>query len=170
MGPEPLYTLRFVYPDSWQVDLRGEGGTEEEHFLFAEGSCQGRITGRFRGANHPRRRTDRTAVMNLQGFIETPDPALILVDLQGYGRSFARSQELYAAAGLSSEATGSRRQVVGFARHVSEHAKYRWLNDAVCSIVGEVRSPVGVPSDKIKQADVRLVFSVTEMIWEPPPE
>ncbi len=33
--------------------------------------------------------------MNIQGFIETDDSALIMLDYQGYGRSSDRSQELY---------------------------------------------------------------------------
>ena len=70
-------------------------GTEEDHFYFAEGKVEGRISGRFRGSNHPHRRTDETFAMNIQGFIETDDSALIMLDYQGYGRSSDRSQELY---------------------------------------------------------------------------
>jgi hypothetical protein len=29
---EPLYTIRFFYPDGWQVNLIGKKGTEEDHF------------------------------------------------------------------------------------------------------------------------------------------
>lgn len=56
----PLYRVRFVYPHGWSVELTGPEGKEEQHFFLAEGRCEGRITGRFRGANYPRRRTDRT--------------------------------------------------------------------------------------------------------------
>ena len=62
------------------------------------------------------RRTDETAAMNLQGFIETDDSALIVLDYQGYGRSTDRSQELYKLTPTSNPATKSRRQVVGFAK------------------------------------------------------
>jgi hypothetical protein len=75
--------------------LSGKKGTEEDHFYFAEGVCKGRIQGKFRGSNHPHRRTDETFLMNIQGFIETNDSALIMLDYQGYGRSTERSQEMY---------------------------------------------------------------------------
>jgi hypothetical protein len=170
MRLEPLYTIRFFYPEDWSVDLVGEKGTEEEHFLFAEGVCEGRIQGKFRGSNHPHRRTDETFLMNIQGFIETNDSALIMLDYQGYGRSTDRSQELYRLLSASNERTRFRRQVVGFARHVTSNEKYRWLNDAACAISGEVRAPVGVPGEKVKQPDVKLVFNVAEIVWESPPE
>ena len=52
-----LYRIRFTYPEGWEVGL--EGGWEQ-HLYFAEGRCEGTISGRFRGANFPRRRA-RTA-------------------------------------------------------------------------------------------------------------
>jgi uncharacterized membrane protein len=170
MRLEPLYTLRFHYPDHKTIELSGAKGTEEHHFLFAEGEAEGRVAGTFRGSNHPRRRTDETYAMNLQGFIETHDGGTVLLDYTGYGRSRARSDELYARASMSTESIKFRRQVVGFARHVTDSPKYAWLNDAVCAIAGEVRSPVGVPPAEAKQGSIQLVFSVAEVIWEPPPE
>jgi Protein of unknown function (DUF3237) len=142
---EPLYVLRFRYPEE------GLGATiagdEQEIFLLAEGRAEGGITGRFRGANHPRRRADRTLRMNLQGAIETDDGAHLVLDYQGYGRSYPVG----------------RRQVVGAAWHFSDHERYRRLNDSVCVIVGEVRRP----SPEAPQADVELVFEVAELVWEP---
>jgi uncharacterized protein DUF3237 len=108
--------------------------------------------------------------MNLQGFIETEDSALIMLDYQGYGRSSERSQELYKLTPISNPATKFRRQVVGFAKHTTGSERYRWLNDAVCAVAGEVRVPPEVPPSQLKQADVKLVFSVSEVIWEPLPE
>lgn len=108
--------------------------------------------------------------MSIQGFIETDDSALIMLDYQGYGRSFDRSQELYKLLPAVNPATKRRRQVVGFAKHTTDSEKYRWLNDAVCAIAGEVRVPIETPPEKLKQADVKLVFSIAEVIWEPPPE
>jgi hypothetical protein len=167
---EPLYTIRFFYPDDWQINLVGKKGTEEDHFLFAEGKCDGRISGRFRGSNHPHKRTDETFAKNLQRFIETDDSALIMLDFQGYGRSPDRSQELYKLIPATNHATKRRRQVVGFAKHTTDSEKYRWLNDAVCAIAGEVRAPTEIPPEQVKQVDIKLVFSVAEVIWEPPPE
>ena len=158
MQLKPLYTVRFSYPEGWEVKLRDSSAangstTEEEHFYFAEGRCEGEIAGKFRGANHPHRRVDKTFVMSLQGFIETDDGGLIMAEFRGYGRSYPKG----------------RRQVVGAAFHITDSEKYRWLNDCVCAIAGEVRAPTGVPSEQIKQADVKLVFDVAELVWEPPP-
>ena len=54
MRLEHLYRIRFTYPQGWEVGL--EGGWEQ-HFYLADGSCEGEINGRFRGANFPLRRT-----------------------------------------------------------------------------------------------------------------
>lgn len=170
MQLQPLYTLRFHYPEGWDAGLDGPGGKEEHHFYLAEGTCSGRVAGTFRGANHPRRRADETFAMDLQGSIETKDGATILVDYQGYGRSRARSDELYAGAGLTAPSTKFRRQVVGFARHVTDGPDYLWLNDAVAAISGEVRRPPDIPADRLRQADVQLVFQIDELLWESPPE
>jgi Protein of unknown function (DUF3237) len=167
---EPLYTLRFFYPDGWDVSLHGAQGVEESHFYFAEGKCEGRISGEFRGSNHPRRRADETFAMDLQGFIETTDGATIMLDYRGYGRSRKRSDDLYASAAVPPEAAKYRRQVVGFARHVTDSPKYVGLNDAVCAIVGEVRAPAPLPGSTSRQSDVKLIFEVSELIWEPVPE
>ena len=173
MRPKPLYAVRFNYPDAWEVLLRAldepkSSVTEEEHFAFANGRCEGGITGEFHAANHPHRRIDKSFAMNMQGFIKTDDGGTIMTNYRGYGRSYERSQLLYGTS--SNERTKFRRQVVGAAWHVTDSEKYRWLNDAVCAIAGEVRYPPDVPSDKRKQADVGLVFSVGEIVWEPPPE
>lgn len=124
--------------------LTGEAGKEEKHFYFAEGTCSGSIEGRFRGANHPRRRTDMTFVPDFQGVIETDDGALITFDYQGYGRAYPPG----------------RRQVVGAAWHLSEHEKYRWLNDSICVFAGEVR--------RMDDGDVELVLDLSELVWEAP--
>ncbi len=161
MKLKPLYTIRFSYPDGWEVKLKDSDDpnsqiTEEQHFYFAEGSCEGSISGEFHGANHPHRRVDKNFEMNLQGFIRTDDGALIMTDYRGYGRSAVITSQKYRF-----------RQVVGSAWHVTDSERYRWLNDCVCAIAGEVRRPADVPPEQIKQADVRLVFDVAELVWEP---
>lgn len=142
MRLKPLYSVRFRYPEGREVALTGEAGREEQHFYFAEGTCTGAIAGRFRGANHPRRRTDLTFVPDFQGFIETDDGALIMFDCRGYGRAYPKG----------------RRQIVGAAWHMSDHEKYRWLNDVICVVAGEVRS---------QPDDVELVIDLSELVWEP---
>jgi hypothetical protein len=56
MRLEPLYRIRFTYPESWAVGL--DGGWQQMFFI-AEGRCEGWVTGRFRGANFPRSRVRR---------------------------------------------------------------------------------------------------------------
>jgi hypothetical protein len=153
MRLETLYTVRFIYPQGWEVVLDGPEGKEEQHFYFAEGRVDGGITGRFRAANHPRRRTDRTFLMDIKGFIEPDDGGLITLEYKGYGRPYP----------------AGRRQVVGVATHLSDHEQYRRLNQVVCVIAGEVRVP-NPPPVPLEQKDVTLVFSVSELIWEPPPD
>ena len=161
MRLRPLYTVRFSYPDGWEVKLKDADGTsgltEERHFYFAEGACQGEISGEFRGANHPHRRLDKNFEMDLQGFITTTDGATIMTDYRGYGRVHKVTDP------------SGRRQVVGAAWHLSDDERYRWLNDTVCAISGEVRTPA-LPPDKLRQSDVRLVFDVAEVTWEKPAE
>ena len=151
MHLKPLYSVRFRYPEAWAVELNGPGGKEEQHFFIADGVCTGSLAGRFRGANHPRRRTDLTFTPDFQGVIETEDGATVMFDYQGYGRAYPKG----------------RRQIVGAAWHVSDHEKYRWLNDVVCVLAGEVRAP-SKPPDEIKQVDVELVIDVSELVWEAP--
>ena len=145
MKLEPLYSAAFAYPEAWYVELEGEQGTESQHFFIAEGRCEGRIAGRFRGANHPRRRTDLTYLPDFQGVIETDDGATLMFDYRGYGRAYPEE----------------RRQVVGTGTHVSGDERYRWLNDVVCMIVGEAR-----PRETGKGMDI--VLEVAELVWEPP--
>ena len=50
MRLEPLYRVRFTYPDAWGADLVGPDSAEGQFFFLAEGRCEGRINGRFLGA------------------------------------------------------------------------------------------------------------------------
>ena len=52
MRLEPLYRIRFTYPESWGITLNGGW---QQLFFIAEGRCEGSVTGRFRGANFPQR-------------------------------------------------------------------------------------------------------------------
>ena len=144
MRLEPLYRIRFTYPESWMVGL--EGGWEQ-HLSLAEGRCEGSISGRFRGANFPLRRTATGPYRpDFRAAIETDDGATIMFELTGYGRAYPPG----------------RRQIVGSVFHLSDSDRYRRLNDAVCVCVGEVRAP----SDPSRE-DADLVIDVAELIWEP---
>jgi hypothetical protein len=137
---EPLYRIRFGYPEGWAVTL---GGEWEQRFYIAEGRCEGEITGRFRGANYPQRRADGTFRPDFRAVIETDDGAAIMFEWHGYGRAYP----------------ASRRQIVGAVFHSSDHERYERLNDVVCVCAGEVRAAAG-----------ELVVDVAELIWEEIPE
>jgi Protein of unknown function (DUF3237) len=144
MRLEPLYRIRFTYPESWAVGL--DGGWQQMLFI-AEGRCEGSVTGRYRGANFARKegatgpfRPDFRAV------IETDDGAVIMVEWHGYGRAYPPE----------------RRQIVGAMFHLADREPYRRLNDVVCVCTGEVRTP----SDS-DQPGPDLVIDIAELIWEP---
>jgi len=141
---EPLYRIRFTYPESWMVAL--DGGWEQ-HLFLAEGRCEGSISGRFRGANFPQRRTAAGPFRpDFRAAIDTDDGATILVEWNGYGRAYPPG----------------RRQIVGCVFHLSDSERYRRLKDVVCVCVGEVRAP-----DDPDQDSTELVIDVAELIWEP---
>jgi hypothetical protein len=52
MRLEPLYRVRFSYAGGWSADLAGQDSAAGRFFFLAEGRCEGRISGLFRGANH----------------------------------------------------------------------------------------------------------------------
>jgi hypothetical protein len=122
-------------------------GGWEQHLFLAEGRCEGTISGRFRGANFPRRHgSDGPFRPDFRAVIETDDEALVMFEWQGYGRAYPPG----------------RRQIVGAILHSSDAPQYRRLNDAVCVCVGEVRTPVD-----LAQPEPDLVLDVAELIWEP---
>ncbi len=143
MRLEPLYRVRFTYSDGWTIVLAEPESTESQHFFLAEGRCQGRISGRFRGANHPHRRSDGTFLPDFQGVIETDDGAEVLFDYRGYGRAYPVG----------------RRQIVVSGTHLSEDERYVWLNDTLSVGVGEVRAQEDGPT--------QLVIEWAELVWEP---
>src|SRR5690242_2612110 len=111
MRLEPVYRATFTTPERWSVELAGPAGTEGQSFLIAEGRCEGRLSGRLRGANYPRRRTDNTLVPDFRGVLQTADGAAVLFAWHGYARP--------GAAGM--------RELVGSITHVSDDERYRWL-------------------------------------------
>jgi hypothetical protein len=145
MRLEPLYRVRFTYPESWAVGL--DGGWQQM-LSIADGHCEGTIAGRFRGVNFPLKqgaggpfRPDFRAV------IEANDGAVIMVEMHGYGRAYPPG----------------RRQIVGALFHQADREPYRRLNDGVRVCIGEVRACGPGPPDP------ELVMDVAELIWEPIP-
>ncbi len=119
MRLEPLYRVRFSYAGGWSVGLAGQDSAEGRFFFLAEGRCEGRISGLFRGANHPHRRSDGTFLPDFQGVIETDDGAEVLFDYQGYGRAYPVG----------------KRQIVVSGTHLSEDERYLWLNDVLTAVL-----------------------------------
>jgi hypothetical protein len=92
----PLYRIRFTYPESWAVSL--DGGWQQLLFL-AEGRCEGWISGRFRGANFPRRHGAESPFRpDFRAVIEAEDGAVIMVEWHGYGRAYPPGRRLAAAS------------------------------------------------------------------------
>ena len=169
----PLYRLSFDYPESWNVDVTsdtpttvdfnpstsfGAYGREVHAFLFAEGRADGKISGKFHGANSPRVRTDGPALTDFHGIIETDDGAKVLFECRGYGRAY-REPYKTQSPGL--------RQWVATVTHLSDDSRYSRLNDVVCVGTGLVRKKT---QNWSKENPSDLLLDVAELIWEPLPE
>ena len=58
-------------------------------FFIAAGRCEGSITGRFRGANFPRKEgAEGPFRPDFRAVIEADDGATIMVEWHGYGRTY----------------------------------------------------------------------------------
>jgi hypothetical protein len=129
---EPLYRVRFTYPEHYRVH-----GADARAFFFAEGRCEGALTGRFRGMNHPRLRRDNVYLPDFQGVIETDNGGLVAFDLRGFGlpRDYGR-------------------EVVATILHETADERYTRLNETVCVVAGEAR-------------DREILLDVAALVWEP---
>lgn len=143
MRLEPLYRVTFTTPESWSVTREGMSGTEGRSFLIAEGRASGRLSARYRAANFPRRRVDGALEPEFRGVLETDDGASILFHWDG----------------LATLTDSGMRRLLGMAQHVTDDDRYRWLNDRVCAVEGEIR-----PRSDDTGFDV--VLEVSEMMWE----
>lgn len=144
MRIEPLYRVTFTTPEAWNVTREGGSGTEAQSFLIAEGRAEGRLSARYRAANFPRGRVDGALEPEFRGVLETDDGATILFHWEG----------------LATLTDTGMRSLLGMAQHTSEDERYRWLNDRVCTVEGEVRP-------RTESTGFDVVLSVSEMIWEP---
>jgi hypothetical protein len=134
---EPLYRVEFSYPEHYHVEA-----ADSIHLYLAEGRCEGLLSGRFRGANHPRRRSDNVFLPDFQGVIETEDGAVVWFDYRGFGRP----------------REDGHREIVGTASHQCEREPYSRLNSSVCVLVGETRRVDEQSS---------IVLDCAELVWEP---
>ncbi len=144
MRLEPFYRVMFTTPESWYVEVAGPAGTEGRGFLIAEGRCDGRLSARYRGANYPRQRSDGTVEPDFRGVLETDDGATIIFAWHGY----------------TTPGETERHQIVGTITHLSGDERYRWLNDRVFVLTGEVGPRADGPG-------YQASLEVAEVIWEP---
>jgi hypothetical protein len=114
---EPLYTVRFAYPEHYL-----SRGPDTLGLFLAEGRVEGEVNGRFRGLNHARLRSGDVYVPDFHGVIETEDGALLAFHLTGLARKADYGREV---TGTIVHSTGSER--------------YARLNDVVCVLAGEAR-------------------------------
>ena len=112
-------------------------------FLLAEGRSAGRLSARYRAANFPRKRSDGALVPEFRGVLETDDGGAILFEWQG----------------LAVLGDSGMRQLLGSLVHTTDDPRYRWLNDRVCAVEGEVRPPTD-------GSGFDVVLDVSEMVWE----
>jgi len=145
MRLEPLYTVTFTAPEAWSVEVAV--GVEGRSFLLAEGRSTGRLSARYRAANFPRERADGALVPEFRGVLETDDGATVLFEWQG----------------LAVRRERGMRQLLGSLVHTTGDPRYRWLNDSVCAVEGEVRPRADGPGSEV-------VFEVSEMVLEGAPE
>ncbi len=144
MRLEPFYRVTFTTPESWKVSREGESGTEGQSFLIAEGRAEDRLSARYRAANFPRHRVDGALEPEFRGVMEADDGGTILFHWEG----------------LATLTDPGMRCLLGMAQRTSEDERYRWLNDRVCTVEGEVRPRSG-------GTGFDVVLSVSEMVWEP---
>jgi hypothetical protein len=78
---EPLYTVTFTTPEAWSAEVGA--GVEGRSFILAEGRSTGRLSGRFRAANFPRKRADGALLPEFRGVLETDDGATVLFEWRG---------------------------------------------------------------------------------------
>src|SRR5215211_4068026 len=138
-----LYTVIFATPEAWSVEVASDAGIEGRSFLLAEGRSTGRLSARYRAANFPRKRTDAALVPEFRGVLETDDGATILFEWQGLA--------VLGGSGM--------RQLLGSLVHTTDDPRYRWLNDRVCAVEGEVRP-------RTDGSGFDVVLEVSEMVWE----
>ena len=143
MRLEPLYTATFTTPAAWSVEVAADAGIEGRSFLLAEGRSTGRLSARYRAANFPRKRADGALVPEFRGVLETDEGAAILFEWQG----------------LAVLTDSGMRQLLGSLVHTTSDPRYRWLNDCVCAVEGEVRP-------RADGSGYEVVLEVSEMVWE----
>lgn len=76
--------------------------------------------------------------------LETDDGATILFTWHGYAHT----------------ASDGVRQLVGAMTHVTDHERYRWLNDVICAVAGVIE-----PRPDRHGSEVAI--EISQLVWEP---
>jgi hypothetical protein len=82
-------------------------------------------------------------VPEFRGVLETDDGGAILFEWQGLA--------VLGEAGTA--------RLLGSLVHTTDDPRYRWLNDRVCAVEGEVRHRTDASGAEVE-------FEVSEMVWE----
>ena len=143
MRLEPIYAVTFTTPEAWSVEVPSDSGVEGRSFLLAEGRSTGRLSARFRASNFPRKRADGALVPAFRGVLEPDEGGTILFEWQG----------------LAVRGDAGTLRLLGSLVHITDHPHYRWLNDSVCAVEGEVRR-------RADGSGSEVVFEVSDMVWE----
>jgi|SRR5829696_1636569 len=143
MRLEPFYTVTFTTPEAWSVEVASDAGIEGRSFLLAEGRSTGRLSARYRAANFPRKGTDGTLVPEFRGVLETEEGGVILFEWEG----------------LAVLDDSGMRRLLGSLVHTTDDPRYRWVNDRVCAVEGEV-------GPRADGSGFDVVLEVSEMVWE----
>jgi hypothetical protein len=86
---------------------------------------------------------DGALVPEFRGVLETDEGGAILFEWQGLA--------VLSAYGM--------RRLLGSLVHTTDAPRYRWLNDRVCTVEGEVRP-------RTDGSGFDIVLEVSEMVWE----
>jgi hypothetical protein len=82
-------------------------------------------------------------VPEFRGVLETDEGGAILFEWQGLG--------VLTDSGV--------RKLLGSLVHTTDDPRYRWLNDLVCAVEGEVRL-------RTDGSGIEVVLEISEMVWE----
>ena len=143
-----IYSLVWEYRERWREPLPPDGH-ESEGFAYVEGQAEGAVSGRFRGVNASRQRSDGRFLTSARGVIVLQGGSAITVEYEGIGCPYPRTEE----------PLDDRTKVTVAARHQTSDPDWQHLNDVVC---------VGTGENRFTADGTRLaLFDIHELMWGP---
>jgi hypothetical protein len=67
---------------------------------------------------------------------------------------------LFTCRGYVHTAPDGVRQLVGAMTHISDHERYRWLNNVICAVTGVVEP-------RANRHGTEVALEISQLIWEP---